>query len=313
MLPQISIVRLTDTQTVPLPNYADGVGTCMILRSNEAKSVKIAPQHFEIFSTGFAMALPIGMEAQVRSLKESNKTGLIVLNAPLTIDASDRGEIKVCLFNASQESIIVKQGDPMAILVFSLALRVQWKDLTEQVVGRIHEKQSQNKEDMLKSENESQEKHETSQVVEEKSTTSTEDETSSLTQEETGIALPETDSNEQEAISTSEEEHQTEEIELPAILEENKTDEVGPSAPQEKIVVEDETSFSPIISEEEHQAEEIELPAILEENKTDEVELSPILEENLLVDEPVMPPAILEEFEKIESEYQMENQENKSE
>lgn len=130
MLPQVPIIRVTDSEKIPMPSYVDGVGTSMILRSNEMKSIKIAPKHFEVFSTGFAVALPVGLEAQIRSLKESTKNGIIVLNAPATIDASDRQEIKVCLFNASQESIIVKQGDPIAMMVFSMALRIQWADLT---------------------------------------------------------------------------------------------------------------------------------------------------------------------------------------
>ena len=131
MLPQVPIIRVTDSEKVPMPSYSDGVGTCVTLRSNEMKSIKIAPQHFEVFSTGFAIALPMGMEAQIRSLKESTKTGVIVLNAPATIDASDRKEIKVCIYNASQESFIIKQGDPIALMVFSLALRVQWTYLTQ--------------------------------------------------------------------------------------------------------------------------------------------------------------------------------------
>ncbi|MBO5998022.1 MAG: hypothetical protein J6P93_05815 [Alphaproteobacteria bacterium] len=128
MLPQVPIIRVTDSQKVPMPSYTDGIGTCMILRSNEMKSIKIAPKSYDTFSTGFAIALPIGMEAQIRSLKESTENGIIVLNAPATIDASDRKEIRVCVYNASSESVIIKQGDPIAMMVFSMALRVQWTD-----------------------------------------------------------------------------------------------------------------------------------------------------------------------------------------
>ncbi|MBE6449774.1 MAG: hypothetical protein E7013_03685 [Alphaproteobacteria bacterium] len=130
MLPQIPVIRLADAQKMPLPSYADAVGTCMILRSN-TDGIKIDPNCSEIFATGLALALPIGMEAQIRSLKESTQTGVIVLNAPLTIDASDRTEIKVRLFNASQESVIIKKGDPIALTVFSLAFRAKWEDLSQ--------------------------------------------------------------------------------------------------------------------------------------------------------------------------------------
>ena len=74
MLPQIPVIRLADAQKIPLPAYAESVGTCMILRANE-DGIKIDPNCSEIFSTGIVLALPIGMEAQVRSLKESTQTG----------------------------------------------------------------------------------------------------------------------------------------------------------------------------------------------------------------------------------------------
>ena len=130
MLPQIPVIRLADAQKMPLPSYADAVGTCMVLRSN-TDGIKIDPNCSEIFSTGLVLALPIGMEAQIRSLKDSTNTGVIVLNAPLTIDASDRTEVKIRLFNASQESVIIKKGDPIALMVFSLAFRANWQDLSQ--------------------------------------------------------------------------------------------------------------------------------------------------------------------------------------
>ena len=129
-LPRIAIIRNIESQKISLPRYGNPVGTSMTLLSAHADSIKIAPGHYEVIDTGLAIALPIGLEAQVRSLKESTRTGVFVLNAPLTIDASDRQDIKVCLYNASSESVIVKYNDPIALLVFSPVLRVEWDDMT---------------------------------------------------------------------------------------------------------------------------------------------------------------------------------------
>ncbi len=143
MLPKVAIVQIADAQKMPLPRYADGVGTSMILRAANVEAIKIAPQHWEVIDTGLAIAVPLGMEAQVRSLKESTTSGVLVINAPATIDASDRKEIKVCLYNASQESVIVKRGDAVALLVFAPALRIEWLDMTQKIVTHIQEKQTQ--------------------------------------------------------------------------------------------------------------------------------------------------------------------------
>ena len=130
-LPKIAIIRNAESEKISLPRYGNPVGTSMTLLSAHTDSIKIAPNHYEVIGTGLAIALPIGLEAQVRSLKESTQSGVYVLNAPLTIDAFDRQEIKVCLYNASSESVIIKYNDPIALLVFSSFLFVEWVVLSE--------------------------------------------------------------------------------------------------------------------------------------------------------------------------------------
>lgn len=137
-LPQIAIIRISDAKKIALPFYGNSVGTSMTLLADNIDPIKIAPNHYQLIDTGLAIALPIGLEAQVRSLKQSNDTGVYVMNAPLTIDAADRFEIKVCLYNASTESVIIKNKDPIALLVFSPAVRIQWNDVSTNHMGRAH-------------------------------------------------------------------------------------------------------------------------------------------------------------------------------
>ena len=130
MLPKIPIVRLSNSVGLPLPSYTDSVGTSMLLFAANSEVIKIDSGSFASIPTGFACALPLGMEAQVRSLKDSGKTGVVVLNAPLTFDASDREEIMVSLFNVSGQAAMIKRGQPIALLVFAPTVRVLWDNKT---------------------------------------------------------------------------------------------------------------------------------------------------------------------------------------
>ena len=74
----------------------------------------------KLFKTGLAMALPKGYEAQVRSRSGlSLKNGVIVLNAPGTIDADYRGEIGVILMNCGTEDYKVENGARIAQMVIA--------------------------------------------------------------------------------------------------------------------------------------------------------------------------------------------------
>ncbi len=69
---------------------------------------------------GFAMALPPGWEAQVRPRSGlAVKHGVTLLNAPGTIDADYRGEVKVILVNHGERPFVVAPGERVAQLVFA--------------------------------------------------------------------------------------------------------------------------------------------------------------------------------------------------
>ncbi len=67
---------------------------------------------------GFAMAVPPGYEAQVRPRSGlALRHGVTVLNAPGTIDADYRGEVKVILVNHGEEAFVIEPGTRIAQLV----------------------------------------------------------------------------------------------------------------------------------------------------------------------------------------------------
>ena len=78
----------------------------------------LAPGHISLVPTGFAMALPTGFEAQIRPRSGlAVKHGISIINAPGTIDADYRGEVKIALINLGQEPVTLKRGDRIAQMV----------------------------------------------------------------------------------------------------------------------------------------------------------------------------------------------------
>lgn len=70
--------------------------------------------------TGFSVAIPAGYEIQVRPRSGlAIKFGITVINAPGTIDADYRGEIKVALVNLSNKPFTINRGDRIAQLVLA--------------------------------------------------------------------------------------------------------------------------------------------------------------------------------------------------
>lgn len=82
--------------------------------------VVLEPGERALIPTGIKIAIPEGYEAQVRSRSGmAYKQGLVVANAPGTIDSDYRGEICVILQNTSREPQSIKHGDRIAQLVFN--------------------------------------------------------------------------------------------------------------------------------------------------------------------------------------------------
>lgn len=69
---------------------------------------------------GFAMALPPGFEGQVRPRSGlASRHGVTMPNAPGTIDADYRGEVKVPLINLGREPYVVKHSARIAQMVIA--------------------------------------------------------------------------------------------------------------------------------------------------------------------------------------------------
>ena len=112
----------------PLPTYATEGASGLDLRAYIAENITILPLQRALISTGLYMALPKGLEAQVRPRSGlALKHGITVLNTPGTIDSDYRGEIKIILINLSEKPFIIQDGERIAQLVICSYETIEWE------------------------------------------------------------------------------------------------------------------------------------------------------------------------------------------
>ena len=107
---------------LPLPqrHSASASGFDLAAALPEGETLSLAPGAWALVPCGFALAIPAGFEAQVRPRSGlAAKFGVTVLNAPGTVDADYRGEIKVVLINHGTAPFEIRRGDRIAQMVFA--------------------------------------------------------------------------------------------------------------------------------------------------------------------------------------------------
>lgn len=123
---RIEILTLPHGRGLNLPAQATAGAAGVDLISAEEAS--IAPGQVHAVATGIAIAIPEGFEGQVRPRSGlAFKHGVTVLNAPGTIDADYRGEIKVILINHGAEPFRIARGDRIAQLIVAPVTRVRFE------------------------------------------------------------------------------------------------------------------------------------------------------------------------------------------
>ncbi|AAC06559.1 dUTP diphosphatase [Aquifex aeolicus] len=128
----LKIKRLPHAQDLPLPSYATPHSSGLDLRAAIEKPLKIKPFERVLIPTGLILEIPEGYEGQVRPRSGlAWKKGLTVLNAPGTIDADYRGEVKVILVNLGNEEVVIERGERIAQLVIAPVQRVEVVEVEE--------------------------------------------------------------------------------------------------------------------------------------------------------------------------------------
>ena len=142
----VNIIRIRPipNDLLPLPRYMTPAAAGMDICADLEEEVMIPPLGRALIPTGFALALPHGYEAQIRPRSGlALRSGLAVLNAPGTIDADYRDEVKILLVNFSDQPAQVQRGDRIAQLIVAPITRVCWHeveqlDTTERAGGFGH-------------------------------------------------------------------------------------------------------------------------------------------------------------------------------
>ena len=125
---EIEIKIIDDNYDFPLPKYQTIGAAGLDVYANITVPILIKASSFEIIPTGIAIALPLGVECQVRSRSGlAFKNGVFVLNSPGTIDSDYRGEIKIVLANFGKSDFKINRGDRIAQLIVSKYEKIDWK------------------------------------------------------------------------------------------------------------------------------------------------------------------------------------------
>lgn len=113
-------IEIINNSSHPLPAYSTEHSAGLDLHANLGESITLKPLERKLIPTGLFIALPQGTEAQIRPRSGlAYKEGLTVLNAPGTIDADYRGEVKVLLVNLSDKSAVIQNGERIAQMVIA--------------------------------------------------------------------------------------------------------------------------------------------------------------------------------------------------
>jgi dUTP pyrophosphatase len=103
---------------IPLPQYMTPGAAGMDLAVALDTPLVLAPGDITLLPTGLAMALPSGYEAQIRPRSGlAVRHGIGLINAPGTIDADYRGEIKIAAINFGKSPYTFRRGDRVAQMV----------------------------------------------------------------------------------------------------------------------------------------------------------------------------------------------------
>ena len=129
---EVHIKKTSKLKDFDIPSYQTDEAAGVDLSASIENSINIRPWEREIIPCGISIAMPKGLEAQIRPRSGlAFKHGITILNTPGTIDSDYRGEIKVVLINLSKDEFTVNPKDRIAQMVFTNAIQVTFKEVQD--------------------------------------------------------------------------------------------------------------------------------------------------------------------------------------
>ena len=125
-------IRIVNQSKHSLPSYETIASAGMDLRAKLDAPVTLKPLERTLVPTGLFIELPVGYEAQIRPRSGlAYKKGISIVNAPGTIDADYRGEIRIILVNLSNDDFVIEDGERVAQMIISSHERAEWVEAEE--------------------------------------------------------------------------------------------------------------------------------------------------------------------------------------
>jgi dUTP pyrophosphatase len=128
----VPVKRLPHAAGLPLPSYQTPGAAAVDLLAAVTEPLTLAPGERKLIPTGLIIAVPPGYEAQVRMRSGlALRHGLILPNAPGTIDSDYRGEVQVIMANLGAEPVTIARGERIAQLVLAPVVQLEWQESDE--------------------------------------------------------------------------------------------------------------------------------------------------------------------------------------
>jgi dUTP pyrophosphatase len=125
-------VKVINLSRHALPEYETAQSAGLDIRANLEAPVTLGTLERALVPTGLFIELPAGYEAQIRPRSGlAIKHGISLVNAPGTIDADYRGEIKVIVINLSNQPFTIADGERICQMVVAKHERVEWEATDE--------------------------------------------------------------------------------------------------------------------------------------------------------------------------------------
>jgi dUTP pyrophosphatase len=128
----VQLKRLPGNEDLSLPKQMSEWAAGFDVHAAVTEPLVLAPGARALVPTGFAMAMPRELEAQVRPRSGlAFKHGITCLNTPGTIDADYRGEVKVLLINLGSDPFLIERGERIAQIVFQRVPQISISEVAE--------------------------------------------------------------------------------------------------------------------------------------------------------------------------------------
>jgi dUTP pyrophosphatase len=115
-----------------LPSYKTDGASGMDLMACIEKPINLEPGKSCLIPTGLSVAFSEKYEIQIRPRSGlAAKNNISVLNTPGTIDSDYRGELKIILFNHSNENFIINNNDRVAQMVLTPIVKMELEEINE--------------------------------------------------------------------------------------------------------------------------------------------------------------------------------------